>query len=71
MGHRNGIFAIVALTLSSLALAGMVNLDAYSKAAQVEAHGYAALTQQVAGSDMLCSASDAQPTSTSAKTVTQ
>jgi len=71
MGHRDGIFATVALTLSSLALAGMVNLDAYSKAAGVEADGYAALTKEVSGSILLCSATDAQPSSSSLKTVTR
>jgi len=62
---------MVALTLSSLALAGMVNLDAYSTAAGVEASGYAALTEEVAGSVLLCSTTDSQPSSTSGKTVTR
>ena len=53
MGHRNGIFALFALTLSSLALAGMVYTDAYSQAAQAEASGYSALTHEVGGT-LLC-----------------
>lgn len=59
MGHRDGIFAVLALAVSSLALAGMVYTDDYSRAAQAEANGFNALTQQVfeagaAGSLALC-----------------
>lgn len=50
MGHRNGIFAVLALVASSLALAGMVYTDDYARAAQAEASGYHALTQQMSGS---------------------
>lgn len=53
MGHRNGIFAVLALAMSSLALAGMVSTDAYSLAAQSEASGYSALTHEVGGT-LLC-----------------
>ena len=49
MGHRNGIFAVLALAMSSLALAAMVSTDAYSMAAQSEASGYSALTHEVGG----------------------
>lgn len=49
MGHRNGIFAVLALVASSLALAGMVYTDDYARAAQAEACGYDALTQMAAG----------------------
>lgn len=55
MRHRDGIFAIFALALSSVALAGMVYTDAYSQAAQAEASGYDALAQQVMGGDVLLS----------------
>ncbi len=56
MGHRNGIFAVLALALSSVALAGMVYTDAYSHAAQAEASGYYALTSEVGnGAVLLCS----------------
>ena len=53
MGHRNGIFAVLALAMSSLALAAMVSTDAYSMAAQSEASGYNALTHEVGGT-LLC-----------------
>ena len=53
MGHRNGIFAVLALAMSSLALAAMVSTDAYSLAAQSEASGYSALTHEVGGT-LLC-----------------
>lgn len=62
MGRRDGIFAVFALALSSVALAGMVYTDAYSQAAQAEASGYTALTHQVSdGSALLC-ANDAVET---------
>ena len=54
MGHRNGIFAVLALAMSSLALAAMVSTDAYSMAAQSEASGYSALTHEVGGGVLLC-----------------
>ena len=53
MGHRNGSFAVLALVVSSLALASMVFTDAYSQAAQAEASGYSALTHEVGGT-LLC-----------------
>ncbi|HEV7815989.1 MAG TPA: hypothetical protein VGP06_12925 [Janthinobacterium sp.] len=55
MDHRDGIFAIVALLLSSLALAAVLFTDEYQRAAGAEAHGYAALERQVSGdAPMLC-----------------
>lgn len=55
MGHRDGIFAAVALTLSSLALAGVLHTDIYTQAARSEANGVAALERQVAGdAPLLC-----------------
>ena len=51
MGYRNGIFATVALALSSLALAGIVSTDEYAHAAKSEASGLQALTEQVVGVD--------------------
>ena len=75
MGHRDGIFAVVALALSSLALAGMVSTDVYSHAAQAEASGYDALVAQVShGSGMLCANEQSLPAELSAasgKAVTQ
>ena len=54
MAYRNGIFAVLALAVSSLALAAMVSTDAYSLAAQSEASGYSALTHEVGGIALLC-----------------
>jgi hypothetical protein len=55
MGHRDGIFAAVALTLSALAMAGVLHTDVYTQAAGAEAHGVAALERQVAGdAPLLC-----------------
>ena len=54
MAYRNGIFAVLALAVSSLALAAMVSTDAYSLAAQSEASGYSALTHEVGGGVLLC-----------------
>lgn len=51
MGYRNGIFATIAFALTSVALAGVVYTDAYSSAAQSEANGLHALTEQVLGVD--------------------
>jgi hypothetical protein len=59
MGHRDGIFAVVALALSSLALAGMVNTDAYTRAAQAEASGYDALVSRVSNASALLCLNDA------------
>ena len=54
MAYRNGIFAVLALAMSSLALAAMVSTDAYSLAAQSEASAYSALTHEVGGVALLC-----------------
>jgi hypothetical protein len=51
MGYRNGIFATIAFALTSVALAGVVYTDAYSSAAQSEANGLHALTEQVLRGD--------------------
>jgi hypothetical protein len=47
MKHRDGIFATVAVALSSLALAGIVHTDEFSQAASAEAKGYDALAHEV------------------------
>jgi hypothetical protein len=44
MGHRDKIFALVALAVSALALAGVLSTDDYSRAAQAEATGFNALS---------------------------
>lgn len=54
MRHRDGIFATIALALSSVALAGMVYTDEYSYAARTEVSGYHALARQVGESGLYC-----------------
>lgn len=52
MKYRDGIFATVALALTSLALASIVMTDAYSQAAKAEASGVRALTEVAAGTTL-------------------
>lgn len=47
MSMRDGIFTTVAVTLSGVALAGLLGTDAYSQAAGAEARGLKALAMQV------------------------
>lgn len=54
MKYRDGIFATVALALTSVALAGVVYTDAYSQAASAEASGVRALTEAAAGDTIAC-----------------
>ncbi|WP_317205063.1 hypothetical protein [Janthinobacterium sp.] len=61
MGHRDGIFAVVALALSSLAMSAVVYTDAYSRAAQAEASGYDALAHRVSNSAALVCVNDNLP----------
>lgn len=70
MAYRDGIFAIIALTLSSLALAGMLSTEAYSQAAQAEASGVDALTHQVWNADTLLCVNTVLPASLSAASST-
>ena len=53
MSMRDGIFTTVAVTLSGVALAGLLGTDAYSQAAGAEARGLKALAMQV---EMRCDA---------------
>lgn len=54
MKYRDGIFATIALALTSVALAGVVYTDAYSHAASAEASGVRALTEAAAGDSIAC-----------------
>ncbi|OEZ98541.1 hypothetical protein [Duganella sp. HH101] len=54
MKYRDGIFATIALALTSVALAGVVYTDAYSQAASAEATGVRALTEAAAGDTIAC-----------------
>lgn len=56
MKHRDGIFATIALALSSFALAGMMYTDVYLAAAGTEARGVNALTHEVMGGDLVARA---------------
>jgi hypothetical protein len=47
MSIRDGIFTTVAVTLSGVALAGLLCTDAYSHAAGLEARGVRALSMQM------------------------
>jgi hypothetical protein len=47
MSIRDGIFTTVAVTLSGVALAGLLCTDAYSRAAGAEARGVRALSMQM------------------------
>jgi hypothetical protein len=69
MGHRDGIFAAVALTLSSLALASVLRTDIYTQAAGAEANGVAALQRQVAGDTPLLCLNQANPDADGLKTI--
>ncbi|GJI92596.1 MULTISPECIES: hypothetical protein [Duganella] len=54
MTYRDGIFATIALALTSVALASVVYTDAYSQAAKAEATGVRALTEVAAGETLAC-----------------
>ena len=74
MGYRDGVFAVLALAVSSLALAGVMNSEDFSRAAQSEANGLDALTRQVfdAGTLRFCANTHSAlilPPEMSAKTV--
>ncbi|MES2260237.1 MAG: hypothetical protein V4724_17085 [Pseudomonadota bacterium] len=56
MAHRDGIFATIALALSSVALAAMLYTDAYSVAAGTEAQGYTAFAHDVIGAEYVARA---------------
>jgi hypothetical protein len=59
MAYRTAIMATIALTLSTAALAAMVYTDTYAQAAQAEASGYHALTEQwQANGDVVACADD-------------
>lgn len=63
MGYRTAVIATIALSLSAATLAAIVYTDAYSHAAQAEASGYHALTEQLGdGADMMASADQATGT---------
>lgn len=54
MSIRDGIFTTVAVTLSGVALAGLLGTDAYSQAAGAEARGLKALSMQVVMGSVEC-----------------
>jgi hypothetical protein len=70
MKYRDGIFATIALALTSVALAGVVYTDAYSQTAKAEVSGFRALTQQVESGDTVACA-DTALLSSAEQTVSQ
>ena len=63
MAYRTEIMAVLGLALGAAALAAIVTTDTYAQAAQAEASGYHALTQQwQANGDVLACADDAVQT---------
>jgi hypothetical protein len=54
MKYRDGIFATIALAVTSVALAGVVYTDAYSQAAKAEVSGVRALTEAASGDTFAC-----------------
>lgn len=54
MKYRDGLLAMVAVALSTVALAGVVYTDAYSHTAKAEASGVRALTEVAAGDVLAC-----------------
>ena len=54
MKYRDGIFATVAIALTSFALAGVVYTDVYSQAAKAEVSGVRALTEVASGDVPAC-----------------
>ena len=66
MKYRDGIFATVAIALTSFALAGVVYTDAYSQTAKAEVSGFRALSHQVENGGALDCDDTAMLSSTSA-----
>lgn len=58
MKNRDGIFATIAVALTTVALAGVVTTDAYLQTAKAEVQGVRALTE-VASGDVLAGADTA------------
>ena len=54
MKYRDGIFATVAIALTSFALAGVVYTDAYLQPAKAEVQGVRALTEVASGVVLAC-----------------
>jgi hypothetical protein len=54
MKYRDGIFATVAIALTSFALAGVVYTDVYSQTAKAEVRGVRALTEVASGDALAC-----------------
>ncbi|MBP1204682.1 hypothetical protein JOD97_002724 [Duganella sp. 1411] len=54
MKYRDGIFATVAIALTSVALAGVVYTDVYSQTAKAEVRGVRALTEVASGDALAC-----------------
>jgi hypothetical protein len=54
MKNRDGIFATIAVALTTVALAGVVYTDAYLQSAKAEVQGVRALTEVASGDVLAC-----------------
>jgi hypothetical protein len=54
MNNRDGVFATIAVALTTVALAGVVYTDAYLQPAKAEVQGVRALTEVASGAVLAC-----------------
>ena len=54
MKNRDGIFATIAVALTTVMLAGVVSTDAYMQTAKAEVQGVRALTEVASGDALAC-----------------
>ncbi|KQN68963.1 hypothetical protein ASF04_15465 [Duganella sp. Leaf61] len=54
MKNRDGIFATIAVALTTVMLAGVVSTDAYMQTAKAEVQGVRALTEVASGDVLAC-----------------
>ena len=54
MKNRDGIFATIAVALTTVMLAGVVSTDAYMQTAKAEVQGVRALTEVASGEVLAC-----------------
>jgi len=54
MKNRDGVFATIAVALTTVVLAGVITTDAYLQTAKAEVQGVRALTEVAAGSVLAC-----------------
>ena len=69
MKNRDGIFATIAVALTTVMLAGVVSTDAYIQTAKAEVQGVRALTEVASGDVLACA--DTSLVASDALTVTR